>query len=102
MHGATDRYVLPHAGCRTQPTHLPNGMCGVHLCHLCFCRSARLVGHSQTYASPAYRGVVEGGLQVSQQSAPYRGESVYDDLGLDYGRVEAARERPWIDIVIRA
>merc|ERR1712188_182627 len=60
--------------------------------------SDRIVRHSQAYASPHYRGVVEGGVQVSQQSAPYRGESVYDDLGLDLGRVEAYRSRTWIDI----
>ena len=59
----------------------------------------RSVGHSQSYSSAPYSGVTEGGHQVSQTAAPYRGESVYDDLGVDLNRVEAYRSRPWLDIV---
>merc|ERR1711935_326830 len=39
-------------------------------------------------------------LMATRSNFSVGGTTVYGDLGLDYGRVEAARERPWIDIVV--
>eukprot|EP00656_Telonema_subtile_P003677 TRINITY_DN1166_c0_g1_i1.p1 TRINITY_DN1166_c0_g1~~TRINITY_DN1166_c0_g1_i1.p1 ORF type:complete len:231 (-),score=34.44 TRINITY_DN1166_c0_g1_i1:290-982(-) len=61
-------------------------------------RPTRSVGHSAAFSSAPYPGVVEGGRQTSQPSAPYRGASVEDDSGVDLEAVEASRNRPWLDI----
>ena len=75
---------------------------GAHGSQFASFRPSRSVGHSQAYSSAPYSGVVEGGHQVSQTAATYRGESVYDDLGVDLNQVDAYRTRPWLDVVSRA